>query len=153
MKITRRLATLEDANRLFELRRHSIIALALRAMSTDANSCAATLTLAGMQQKLRELVVWVAEAGGAVAGWVQFVGDRLEGLYTDPEFANRGIGTDLLRLLEALVRERGLSVMHAQASSNALHFCLRRGYELCGPPTPDGAQPIAKRLRLSGPLA
>jgi putative acetyltransferase len=61
MKITRRLATLEDANRLFELRRHSIIALALRAMSmADANSWAATLTLAGIQQKLRELEVWVA---------------------------------------------------------------------------------------------
>jgi GNAT superfamily N-acetyltransferase len=53
---------------------------------------------------------------------VQFVGDRLEGLHADPEFANRGIGTDLLRLLEALVRERGLSVMHAQASSMRCTF-------------------------------
>jgi len=152
VKITHRLATLGDANRLFELRWRSIIALAVGAMSTaNANSWAARLTRAGMQQKLRELEVWVAEAGGAIAGWGAIRGDRLEGLYTDPRFANRGIGTELLRLLEALTRERGLSVMHAQASANALHFYLRRGYELCGPQTPDGAQPIAKRLHSSDP--
>jgi putative acetyltransferase len=147
MKITLRLATLDDANRLFELRGHSITALAVSAMSTaDAKSWAARLTLPGMQEKLRELEVWVAEAGGIIAGWGAIRGDRLEGLYTEPQLARRGIGTELLRLLEALARERGLSVMRAQASSNALHFYLRRGYELCGPQTPDGALPIAKRL-------
>ena len=152
MKITHRPATLEDANRLFELRRHSIIALAARAMSmANAKSWAAGLTRAGMQQKLRDLEVWVAEAEGAVAGWGAIRGDRLEGLYTDPRFAGRGIGTDLLRLLEARTRERGIRVLHAQASANALHFYLRRGYELCGQQTPDGAQSIAKRLHASDP--
>jgi|SRR5262245_23748987 len=154
MKITHRLATLDDADRLFELRGHSIIALATKAMSVaDANTWAATLTLAGMQQKLRELEVWIAEAGGAVVAWGALRGDRLEGLYTDPEFASRGIGTELLRSLEALTRERHHGAMHAEASSNALRFYLRRGYELCGPRTPDGAQPIAKRLRSLGPTA
>src|SRR5262245_61225333 len=48
VKITHRLATLSDANRLFELRWHSIIALTASAMSTaNANSWAARLTLAG----------------------------------------------------------------------------------------------------------
>lgn len=151
--ITHRPATLDDANRLLELRGNSIIALAVRAMPlADANSWAARLTLAGMQQKLRELEVWVAETGGTVAGWGAIRGDRLEGLYTDPQFANRGIGTELLRLLEALTRERGFSVMHAHASANALRFYLQRGYEQCGPQTPDGAQPIAKHLRSPDPL-
>ena len=154
MKITHRPARPDDANRLFELRRSSITALAVRAMPmADANSWAASLTLAGMQQKLRKLEVWVSEAGGTIVGWGAIRGDRLEGLYADPEFANRGIGTELLRLLEALSRERGLSVMQAQASSNALHFYHRCGYELCGPQIPDGSQPIAKRLHSSYPLA
>jgi putative acetyltransferase len=152
MNITHRLATLDDANRLFELRRRSIGVLAVSAMSTaDANCWAARLTLAGMQQKLRDLEVWVAETEGAIAGWGAIRGDRLEGLYTDPQFASRGIGTGLLRLLEARTRERGRSVMHAQASANALHFYLRRDYELDGAQTPDGAQPIQKRLRASDP--
>jgi GNAT superfamily N-acetyltransferase len=152
LKTTHRLATLEDANRLFELRRHSIGALAVSAMSkAEANSWAASLTRAGMQQKLRDLEVWVAETGGAIAGWGAIRGDRLEGLYTDPQFASRGIGADLLRLLEAFARERGFSVMHAEASANALQFYLRRGYELNGPQTPDGAQPLQKRLRSSDP--
>jgi putative acetyltransferase len=153
MNINHRPAMLDDANRLFELRRNSIIALAVTAMSTaNADSWAARLTLAGMRQKLRELEVWVAEAGGAVAGWGAIRGDRLEGLYTDPQLANRGIGTGLLRLLEALTRERGFSVMHAQASANALQFYLQRGYEPCGPQTADGAQPIAKRLHSLDPV-
>jgi putative acetyltransferase len=153
MKLTHRLATLGDADRLFEVRRGSIIVLAVRAMSVaDANCWAARLTLAGMRQKLRELEVWVTEAEGAVAGWGAIRGDRLEGLYTDPEFANRGIGTELLRWLEALTRKRGFSVIEAQASANALHFYLQRGYELCGPQTFHGAQPIAKRLQSSDPL-
>jgi putative acetyltransferase len=152
LKTTHRLATLDDANRLFELRRHSIGALAVSAMSkAKANSWAASLTRAGMQQKLRDLEVWVAETGGAIAGWGAIRGDRLEGLYTDPRFASRGIGADLLRLLEAFARERGFSVMHAEASANALQFYLRRGYELNGPQTPDGAQPLQKRLRSSDP--
>src|SRR5262245_32056747 len=47
VKITYRLATLGDADRLFELRWHSIIALAVSAMSTaNANIWAARLTLA-----------------------------------------------------------------------------------------------------------
>jgi putative acetyltransferase len=151
MKITHRLARLDDADLLFELRRHSITTLTRNAMSmADANNWAATLTLAGMQQKLRELEVWVAEAGGALVAWGALRGDRLEGLYTDPQFASRGIGTELLRWLEALTRERGPAMMHAEASSNALHFYLRRGYKLCGPRTPDGAQPVAKRLHSLG---
>jgi putative acetyltransferase len=152
LKTTHRLATQEDANRLFELRRHSIGALAVSAMSkAKANSWAASLTRAGMQQKLRDLEVWVAETGGAIAGWGAIRGDRLEGLYTDPQFASRGIGADLLRLLEAFARERGFSVMHAEASANALQFYLRRGYELNGPQTPDGAQPLQKLLRSCDP--
>jgi putative acetyltransferase len=152
MHITHRLATLDDATRLVELRRHSIGALAVSAMSTaHADSWAARLTLVGMQQKLHDLEVWVAETEGAIAGWGAIRGDQLAGLYTDPQFAHRGIGTGLLRLLEARTRERGLWVMHAQASANALHFYLRRGYELGGAPTPDGAQPIQKRLRSLDP--
>ena len=65
MKAVHRPATLGDVNRLFELRRQSITKLAAKAMSlTDAASWAEKLTIAGMEKKIRELEIWVAEVNG-----------------------------------------------------------------------------------------
>ena len=148
MKAVHRLATLGDANRLFELRRQSITELAPEGMSiAEAASWAEKLTVAGMERKIRELEIWVAKVSETVVGWGAIRSDRLEGLYTDPEFAGRGIGTELLGLLEGLMRGRGIPAVSAEASSNAEVFYLRRGYERTGPCTTEGAQPIRKRLQ------
>jgi putative acetyltransferase len=112
----------------------------------EAGIWAAKLTLAGMERKLRELEIWVAELDGVVAGWGAIRGDVLEGLYTAPEFAGRGVGAALLEMLERLMRERGVQAVRAEASSNALDFYLRRGYRNTGHQTPDRAWPIAKPL-------
>src|SRR5216684_1047505 len=125
MKAVHRLATLGDANRLFELRRQSIIELAPEGMSiAEAASWAEKLTVAGMEWKIRELEIWVAKVSETVVGWGAIRGDRLEGLYTEPEFAGRGIGTELLGLLEGLMRGRGILAVSAEASSNAEVFYL-----------------------------
>jgi putative acetyltransferase len=112
----------------------------------EAETWAATLTVEGMERKVRELEIWVAEVRGAVVGWGAIRGDRLEGLYTDPEFTGRGVGTELLNLLEELMRGRGIPAIMAEASANAEEFYRRRGYEPVGPRTPEGAQPMRKRL-------
>ena len=112
----------------------------------EAETWAATLSVEEMKRKLRELEMWVAEVNGAVVGWGAIHGDRLEELYTDPEFTGRGVGTELLGLLEALMRGRGIATVMAEASANAEEFYSRRGYEPVGPRTPEGAQPIRKRL-------
>ena len=62
------------------------------------------------------------------------------------EFAGRGVGAELLGMLEGLMRERGVEAVRAEASSNARDFYLRRGYRADGPQTPEGAWPIAKQL-------
>jgi putative acetyltransferase len=147
MNATYRMATPGDVNRLFELRRQSIVALAPERMpAAQAETWAATLTVAGMERKFRELEIWVAEVSGAIAGWGAIRGDQLAGLYTDPEFVGRGIGTELLGMLEALMRGRGIPAVSAEASSNAEEFYRRRGYEPFGLRTPEGALPIRKRL-------
>jgi putative acetyltransferase len=144
---THRLATLADADRLFEIRRRSITSLASKKMSTaEAELWAATLTVAGMEQKIRELEIWVAEVGPRVVGWGAIRGGRLEGLYTDPMFAGRGIGTELPGLLEGVMRGRGLPEVSADASSNAEEFYFRRGYAPTGVRTTEGAQLVRKRL-------
>jgi putative acetyltransferase len=147
VKAMHRLATLADAGRLFQLRRQAIIVLAPKGMSVaEAETWAATLTVEGMERKLRELEIWVAEVNGAVVGWGAIQGDRLEGLYTDPELVGRGVGTELLGLLEALMRARGIADVIMESSANAEEFYRRRGYEPVGRRTPDGAQPMRKRL-------
>jgi putative acetyltransferase len=59
---------------------------------------------------------------------------RLEGLYTDPNFSGRGIGTELLNKLEIRMRTQGIRTIRAEAGLNAEGFYLRRGYEPLGPP-------------------
>ena len=142
-----RRAMCEEVSRLYDIRRRSILELAPPAMLVaDAQAWASQLTLSGMERKLRELEVWVAELDGTIVGWGAIRGDCLEGLYAAPEFAGQGIGAGLLGMLEGLLREREFPAVHAEASSNARSFYLRRGYRATGPQTPQGAWPIAKEL-------
>lgn len=143
-----RLAVPGDASRLYELRRRSILTLTPPIMSIEeARSWAARLTPSGMQGKLRELEIWVAEQGGSVVGWGAIRGERLEGLYTDPEFARTGVGARLLGMLEDVMYERGVVEVRAEASSNARDFYLRRGYTLTASQAAQGAWPMAKQIR------
>jgi putative acetyltransferase len=142
-----RLATLDDATSLFALRRRSILELAPSGMSVgDAEAWAKQLTPSGMERKLRELEIWIAELDGMIVGWGAIRGDVLEGLYTAPEYAGQGVGAALLDRLEALMHGRGVDAVRAEASSNAKAFYLRRGYRQTGPQTPVGAWPITKQL-------
>ena len=146
--VVHRPAMSDDAAALFDLRRQSILELASKGLPAgEAEAWAAKLTLAGMERKLRELEIWVSELDGVPACWGAIRGDTLEGLYTAPEFAGRGMASVMLARLEGLMVERGLAAVHAEASSNAKEFYLRRGYRMSGPQTADGAWPIAKRLR------
>jgi putative acetyltransferase len=142
-----RLAMRKDASRLYDIRRRSILELAPPTMTVaEAQAWAAKHTPSGMEMKLRDLEIWVAERAGIVAGWGAIRGDKLEGLYTAPEFVGQGVGAGLLDRLEGLMRDRQFPLVHAEASSNARGFYLRRGYRATGPQTPEGAWPIAKEL-------
>ena len=90
--------------------------------------------------------VWIAELNDTMAGWGAIRGDHLEGLYTDPEFGGRGIGTEMLGFLEGMMRKRGIPAIHAEANSNPEAFYLRRGYEPVGPRSANGSRQIVKQL-------
>ena len=146
MIATHRRAVLADAPQLLEVRRRSITILAPRGMPiAEVESWATNLSVAAMAQKIRALEIWVAEIDGRAAGWGAIQGGRLEGLYTDPDFAGQGIGTELLGRLEALMRTRGICRISAEASANAEGFYLRRGYASAGEPRGQ-ERPITKRL-------
>jgi len=141
----------DDAAALLDLRRRSILELAARGLPAgEAEAWAAKLSLAGMEAKLHEFEIWVAELDGVVAAWGAIRADYLEGLYTAPGFAGRGIASALLRRLEGLMIARGVAAVRAEASSNALAFYLRRGYRTSGPQTAERAWPITKDLSILG---
>jgi putative acetyltransferase len=138
----------DDVADLFDIRRQSILELAPQGMSVaEVVRWAQQLTLAGMAQKLRELEIWIAELDGVPVGWGAIHGGRLEGLYVAPQFVRRGVGAGLLVRLEGLMRERGVRLVQAEASSNARDFYLRRGYRLTGVQASDAAWPIEKDLQ------
>ena len=140
-----RRAICKDASRLHDIRRRSILELAPPAMpAAEAQAWASKLTLFGMERKLLELEVWVADLDGVVTGWGAIRGDRLEGLYAAPEFAGQGVGAGSLDMLERLMHDREFPSVRLEASSNARGFYLRRGYRATGPQTPQGAWPMVK---------
>ena len=105
------------------------------------------LAPAGMERKLREQEIWIAELDGVVAGWGGIRGACLESLYTAPGYAGQGVGGALLDRLEGLLRGRGFEAVRAEASPNAMGFYLRRGYRVTGSLTPVGAWPITRQLQ------
>jgi putative acetyltransferase len=150
MAAVHRLATLSDTAELFDLRRRSILELAARELPPgEAEAWVAKHTLARMERKLREFEIWIAELGGGLAGWGAIGGNYLEGLYTAPEFAGRGVASHMLVRLEELMRDRGVAAIRADASSNARDFYLRRGFRLTGPQGPAGTWPIEKHLQIA----
>ncbi|MHB1204207.1 MAG: GNAT family N-acetyltransferase [Rhodospirillaceae bacterium] len=147
MKLIFRPAEPEDAAQLLELRRASIAVLAPGGMSAArAQVWAANLTLPGMEKKLRGFEVWIAAVEDMPAAWGAIHGNKLEGLYTHPDVAGRGIGTRLLEMLEGLLRERGHVAVRIEASKNAEGFYLKRGYKPAGAPIADESMPLIKRL-------
>ena len=80
-----RLALSDDASRLYDVRRRSILELAPPIMpAEEAETWATQLTPPGMARKLLELEIWIAELDGMMAGWGAIRGEHLEGLYTPP---------------------------------------------------------------------
>ena len=133
MKLRTRKAMVTDVPRMWELRRDSILLLAPHGM-----------TLAQAETWANSLDV--EEADDTIAGWIALRGDYIDGLYTDPRFVERGVGTELVALAEALMRERGIQIIRLEASINAEQFYLRRGFVSKGSRVPDSAIPMEKRL-------
>jgi putative acetyltransferase len=142
-----RKATIQDVPALWKLRQESILALAPQGMTiAQSKTWAAKMTLQGMERRFHDAEIWIAESNDTILGWIAFLGDYLDGLYIKPQFADQGIGTELLNLVERLMRQRGIKAIRLEASLNAEQFYLRRGFKPTGDRAPDDAIPMAKQL-------
>jgi predicted kinase/ribosomal protein S18 acetylase RimI-like enzyme len=147
MKLSYRKATTDDVARMFEVRKTSILGLAPNGMSVpQAVDWSSRLTLDAMTQRLNDAEFWVAEINNAIVGWVGIRSDEIYGLYVDPQFVNRGIGSGLLRLAEGIMLATGISKARLHASWNAEAFYVRQGYNPTGPRPSDETRIFEKAL-------
>ena len=135
-----RLAEAKDSNALFTIRQRAILGIAASMMdSEDARCWAMRLERHGMAERMARMEIWVAEARGAIVGWVGIEQGWLENLYRDPDPAWRGVGSALLAHAERLMRGRGYRVVGLKSAASAVCFYQRHGYEPSAPPEPDGS--------------
>jgi putative acetyltransferase len=98
-----------------------------------------------MSEFLRKRDVWVYQPdGNAIRGWIGLTANIVDGLYTCPEYARRGVASRLLLYVEAELQRRGFRDVRLEASVNAEQFYARRGYVIAGPRPADGAVPMSK---------
>lgn len=75
---------------------------------------------------------YVAEDAGAIVGYGQLnlATGELEAVYVAPEFAGRGLGRQLMDLLETKARAAGVKSLRLRASLNAVGFYQRLGWRI-----------------------
>jgi predicted kinase/GNAT superfamily N-acetyltransferase len=143
-----RKATVNDAARMFDIRKHSILELAPRGMSVpQSEEWASRLTPDVMIQRFGIAEFWIAEVDSVIVGWVGIRGNEIYGLYVDPQFVNKGIGSRLLRLAEEIMLAKGFTKAWLDASWNAEAFYSQQGYTPIGPRPPDETRMFVRQLR------
>lgn len=125
--ITIRRARADEAGALTEL--------ALRAKASwgyDAafmEACREELTLT--PAKMAVWQVWVAEAGGRIAGMIALNlerGAEVEDFFVEPAFQGRGVGGALMATLQAAARASGAASLEVDADPNAESIYAKLGF-------------------------
>jgi putative acetyltransferase len=146
-------AVTSDARHLFDIRRASILELAPPVMPIElARRWADAHQPDWIYDVLRDRAVWVLLFENQIAGWISATANNIDGLYTRPSHVRSGVGSQLLRFVEAELCRRGFCEATLHGSHNAIEFYTRAGYEAAGPHSePDGSQygglPMRKPLR------
>ena len=85
-----------------------------------------------------KIVVWVADVGGLVAGFVACTFDQAEKqgevymLAVHPDYQNQGVGTKLNLLALDQMRDRGMKLVSVGTGGDPGHAAARRSYEKAG---------------------
>jgi GNAT superfamily N-acetyltransferase len=126
--ITVRQARAEEAAALTEL--------AMRAKASwgydDAFMAACRDELTLTPEKITAWQVWVAEAGGEIAGMIALSladGAEVEDFFVEPAFQGRGVGAALMAELLAAARAAGATVLEVDADPNAEAIYAKLGFE------------------------
>lgn len=78
----------------------------------------------------RREITLVAEVDGVRVGLCSLLGSRITALYVHPQFARRGIGTQLLNAVERMALTRQIKILRVAASLTARPFYQANGYRV-----------------------
>lgn len=131
MFVVRR-ATEDDGEAIGRVHRRSIREICGALYPPEIIEAWAAPRKAGRYAKaIRNKDFYVAEGAGAhVVGFGVLNREtrEVEAVYVHPEVKRRGVGTKILRTLEAVARDAGLETLRLNASLNGVPFYERAGY-------------------------
>jgi GNAT superfamily N-acetyltransferase len=82
-------------------------------------------------ERLRELIVFVADSGGRAIGWASLIQRAevgwLEDLWIDPDWMRQGVGALLFRRTAEHAKELGATRLEWEAEPNAIGFYEKMG--------------------------
>lgn len=83
-----------------------------------------------LERKIRQQLFFCGESDGVIVGSVALDNNFVAGLYTHVNYLNRGIGTKMMKHLEAAALERSLDEIRLAASPAGLNFYLKNGWRI-----------------------
>ena len=125
-----RSACAEDAERLYQIQSEAIEVLCAK----DYTPKQIAALIADKRDRYIKEEAWgdrviVAETSGVIAGFAAMGGDRLNAIFVQPQYARRGIGQQLLSVLEREAVEHNFTKILVLASVTAYPFYLACGYQ------------------------
>jgi putative acetyltransferase len=164
MTISVRLMRLEEAQRFLEIHHESVRGLAAKDYPDAVIQAWASLPIT--DDKLHRFlsnrdneIRLIAEVDGQPVGIGAIVvgNSELRACYVLPGVARRGVGTALVREIEAIALRHGLRELHLESSVTAEPFYAalgyvadRRGQHIIAPGVPMAAVRMRKQLRRDG---
>ncbi|MGL2993951.1 GNAT family N-acetyltransferase [Flavobacterium sp. TSSA_36] len=83
-----------------------------------------------LQEKIQNQKVFCAKQNGNIVGTIALDHDYIVGFYTHVDFANKGIGSKLLRYIEEEAKASRLSVLFLASSPVGVDFYLKYGWQV-----------------------
>ena len=127
--VTIRLAMIEDATAISSLILRTLQEINIKdygpALITEQSQ---NWTVEGVITKMHNRVTHVAIEGNVIVGTAGFDGRQARMVFVRADRHKLGIGTLLMRTVEALAIERGLEQLSLQSSITAQGFYQRHGY-------------------------
>ena len=129
MDVDIRLARPEDLDRVIELQTQSLKILGSANYSPQQIQALVTGQAAW---RGRDEVLFLAESAGQLVGFsgLSTQNQQITAVYTHPQFARQGVGTQVLQALETAAIEKRYHSLWVISSLTAVNFYQARGYKL-----------------------
>jgi GNAT superfamily N-acetyltransferase len=122
-------ATREDATSISNLILRTLSEVNIRDYGPDLIAeQSKNWTVDGVVARMQNRITYVAVDGGEIVGTAGFDGQQIRTVFVRPDRHKLGIGSLLMRTVEALALERGMNRLSLLSSITAQGFYRRLGY-------------------------